>query len=158
MAALEAGEVDVAIDLEPAVSIAENKGYRIVFSLDKFTDKQAITGISTLDETINKRPKLVQKIVSGLQEGMRILHTRPKIVFRVSKKIFPNLESNVINNALSRMKAHSVYPKTVLVDNKDWQRTLRTRIDSGDLKKYQKTNVSVDNSFAMNAMRELNIQ
>jgi len=62
LAALEAGTVDVAVDLEPSVSLAESKGYRVNFLFDRFTETQAITGISTLESTIQARPDLVQKI------------------------------------------------------------------------------------------------
>jgi NitT/TauT family transport system substrate-binding protein len=48
LAALEAGQLDVAVDLEPSVSVAESKGYRVNFLFDRFTETQAITGISTL--------------------------------------------------------------------------------------------------------------
>jgi len=83
LAALEAGQVDIAVDLEPTVSVAENKGYRVAFSLDRFTDAQAITGISTLESTIKQRPGLVQKVVSSLQEALDLLRSDKEVSLRV---------------------------------------------------------------------------
>ncbi|MCB0319199.1 MAG: ABC transporter substrate-binding protein, partial [Bdellovibrionales bacterium] len=155
LAALEAGDVDIAIDLEPSVSIAESKGYRVNFSLDKFTESQAITGISTLESTINDHPEVVQKIVSGLQEALILLHKDRNICLNVAQKLFPNLGIKVIENAVERMLSAGMYPKTAKMEDSNWQRTLKTRLDSGELKKAQATEFTVDNSFAEKAIQEL---
>jgi NitT/TauT family transport system substrate-binding protein len=148
LAALEAGRVDLAVDLEPTVSLAESKGYRVNFLFDRFTEPQAITGISTLESTIQKRPDLVQKVVSALQEGLDQLHAGSEVPLRVTRKLFPNLSEAVVQNAVKRMIDQGVYPRSVKVDDSYWQRTLRTRLDSGDLKKPQTIDTTVDNSFA----------
>lgn len=154
LAALEAGQLDVAVDIEPAVSIAESRGYRVNFEFDRFTEQQAITGISTLEGTIRDRPDLVQKIVSALQEGLSLVRERADICLRVSKKLFPNLSDVVIGNALKRMLRAEIFPDTVKVEESYWQRTLKTRLDSGELKRPQATSVAVDNSFADRAILE----
>jgi len=154
LATLEAGQVDIAVDLEPTVSIAESKGYRVNFSLDRFTEFQAITGISTLESTIKQRPDLVQKVVSSLQEALELLHTNQEVCLRVSKKLFPTLSEAVVSKAVERMLSLGVYPKSVKVDDSYWQRTLKTRLDSGELKKPQATDYTVDNSFAERALEE----
>lgn len=148
LAALEAGQVDVAVDLEPTVSIAESKGYRVNFSFDRFTEPQAITGISTLESTIAERPDLVQKVVSGLQEALDLIHSNREVSQRVSKKLLPNLSDQVVQAALNRMLRLEVYPRSVRIDDAYWQRTLKTRLDSGELKKPQPTEYTVDNRFA----------
>lgn len=154
LATLEAGQVDIAVDLEPTVSIAESKGYRVNFSLDKFTDAQAITGISTLESTIKQRPDLVQKVVSSLQEALGLLHGNRVVCLRVSKKLFPTLTDEVVSKAVDRMLSLGVYPKSVKVDDSYWQRTLKTRLDSGELKKPQTTEFTVENHFAEQALKE----
>lgn len=154
LAALEAGTVDVAVDLEPSVSLAESKGYRVNFPFDRFTETQAITGISTLESTIQSRPDLVQKIVSGLQDGLNHMHSDVGVPLRVARKLFPNLSDAVIQKAVRRMLDQSVYPRSVKVDNSYWQRTLKTRLESGELKKPQTIDVAVDNSFADEANKE----
>ncbi len=153
LAALEAGQVDIAVDLEPTVSIAESKGYRVNFSFDQFTELQAITGISTLESTIASRPELVQKVVSSLQEALDLVYSDREIGRRVSRKILPTLPEKVVQAALDRMLSLQVYPKSVRIDDAYWQRTLKTRLDSGELKKPQATEYSVDNRFADAALK-----
>ncbi len=152
LAALEAGQVDVAVDLEPTVSIAESKGYRVNFPFDRFTEPQAITGISTLESTITSRPELVQKVVSSLQEALDLIHSNREVGERVSRKLFPTLSEKVVQSALNRMLSVGVYPKSVRIEDGYWQRTLKTRLDSGDLKRPQPTEYTVDNRFAEKAL------
>ncbi|MFN4896582.1 MAG: ABC transporter substrate-binding protein [Pseudomonadota bacterium] len=153
LAALEAGQLDVAVDLEPSVSVAESKGYRVNFLFDRFTETQAITGISTLESTIENRPDLVQKVVSGLQDGLDLMHSNSEVSLRVAKKLFPTLSDEVIRRAVKRMLDQAIYPRSVKVDDTCWQRTLKTRLESGELKKPQATSISVDNSFAEEAAK-----
>jgi len=153
LATLESGQVDIAVDLEPAVSIAESKGYRVNFLLDKFTEPQAITGLSTLESTIKNKPETVQKIVSSLEEAIELLHSSRDVCLRVSKKLFPTLSEQVTTNAVDRMLKSGVFPTSVKVDPDYWQRTLKTRLDSGELKKPQATEFTVDNQFAEVALK-----
>jgi NitT/TauT family transport system substrate-binding protein len=157
LAALEAGAVDIAVDLEPSVSIAESKGYRVNFLFDQFTQPQAITGITTLDETIKMKPPIIEALVTGLQEAMIKLKSDQEMPYRVAKKLFPNLSDDVIKNAVRRMMGAGVYPFFVKVDDELWQRTLKTRLDSGELKRTQPTHYSVNNNFADHAMKELGL-
>lgn len=157
LAVLEAGQADMAVDLEPTVSLVESKGYRVNALIDKFTDSQAITGLSTLETTIENRPDLVQKMVSALQEAMVLFYSDKNIAFRVSKRLFPTLDDQVINNALKRMVVSEMYPRSVVVGDSYWQRSLKTRLDSGELKKPQATSVTVDNSFAEKARKEFGL-
>jgi NitT/TauT family transport system substrate-binding protein len=151
IAMLENGQVDIAIDIEPSVSIAEDKGYPVVFPMGKFTPQQAITGIMTTEDVINKRPELVQKVVDALQEAMNLMYKDPAVALRVGKKIYPDLKPSIIKAAADRMLKDAMYPRSLVVQDDLWQRTLKTRLDNGDLKKPQATDVAVDNRFARKA-------
>lgn len=151
LATLEAGKVDMAIDFEPMVSVAEDKGYKIVLDVEKYTEPQAVTGITTTEDVIKNKPEAVQKTVDALQEAMTLLYTDHQVAMRTAKKLFPNLKESVIKAAIDRMLAKEMYPKSVVMTDDYWQRSLKTRMDSGDLKKAQSTDMAVDNSFAMKA-------
>jgi NitT/TauT family transport system substrate-binding protein len=153
IALLEAGKVDIATDIEPSISIAEDKGYRVVFDLSPLTNPQAITGLTTTEDMIKKHPETVQKVVTALQQAVNLMYGDPKISYEVGKKIYPNLSEKVIHAAVDRMLREDMYPHSITVDNDLWQRTLKTRLDSGDLKKPQATDVAVDNEFALKAWK-----
>ena len=48
----------------------------------------------------------------------------------------------------SRMQRDAMYPRSVVISDAHWQRTLKTRLDSGDLKNPQATDKAVENRFA----------
>jgi len=158
MAALAGKQVDLAVSLEPTASIAEDKGYKIIFDVEKFTDPQAITGLTTTEDVIAKNPEMVQKVVSAVNEAMNVLHTQPDVAQRVAKKLFPNLKESVVTAAINRILAKNIYPETVVITDEYWQRTLKTRIDSGELKAAQALGVAVDNRFAEKAVLDLAAQ
>ncbi len=155
IALLEAGQTDIATDIEPSISIAEDKGYPVVFNLSSFTEPQAITGIMTTESEIAEHPKTVQKLVDALQEAVKLMYTKPQVSTEVGRKIYPHLSDKVIHAAVDRMLLQNMYPRSILVEDKLWQRTLKTRLDNGDLRKPQATDVAVDNRFAVQAQKDL---
>jgi NitT/TauT family transport system substrate-binding protein len=154
LALLEANKVDIAIDLEPTVSEVESKGYRIVFPLTPFISRQAITGLTTTDEWITKNKDKAQRVVDSLQQAVTKMYSDKDVAYRTARKIFPELSDTVIKNSVNRMLKDAMYPESIVVDSELWQRTLKTRLDSGELKKPQDTELSVDNTFALNSLRK----
>lgn len=151
IATLEAGRTDIATDVEPNASIAEAKGYRRVLFLSKFHDRQAVTGITTMDSTISERPQTVQKFVNALQSAVAQMYRSPEISYAVGEKMYPDVDPKVVKRAVDIMLGEKMYPHRVVVDDKLWQRTLQTRLDSGELKAPQATSETVDNTFAQAA-------
>ena len=112
---------------------------------------------TTTEDYIKAHPETVQKVVSSLQESLNMIYKDPQIAFRVGKKLYPNLSDKVIRAAVSHMLGENMYPRSAVVPDDLWQRTLKTRIDSGQLKKPQATNIAVDNDFALKARKDLGV-
>jgi NitT/TauT family transport system substrate-binding protein len=155
VALLEADKVDIATDLEPTISIYENKGYRPVLDLTPWMEPQAITGIMTTEQTIKDHPQMVQKMVDSLQEAVNLMYQDPQTSYDVAKKIYPNLPDQVVHNAVDSVLSRHIYPHSIVVADQLWQRSLKTRLDSGELKKPQTTDVAVDNGFALQAEKDV---
>jgi ABC-type nitrate/sulfonate/bicarbonate transport system substrate-binding protein len=148
LALLEAGKTDIATDLEPAVAQAVSHGYRMVLNLNDFTEPQAVTGLMVRQDTIDRRADQVQRMVNALQQAITSIHADREAAYRTARKLFPDLGEPVIKGAVDHMLRDAMYPASVVVRDDYWQKTLRTRLDSGDLKSPQKTEQAVDNRFA----------
>lgn len=148
LALLESGSADIAMELEPATSIAESKGYRVVYSSPRFHGVFAFTGLTTTDKLIREQPDLVSKVVASLEEAVTLCHRDPSLAVQVGQALFPTLPKDVATRAVRRMIDEQTLPQHVLVDDNAWQAALRTRLSVGDLQHAQKTEVSVDNRFA----------
>jgi NitT/TauT family transport system substrate-binding protein len=148
---LTAKRVDIALDLEPAVSMAEAAGHRVVFDLARFTEPAAITGLMTTQRLIEHDPALVQGIVNALQRALRLLETDRDRVSTITKAIFPEMPSPVIERALVRLHESACYPKRVVIPEAYWHTSQKVRLERGDLKEMQPLERAVDNSFALHA-------
>jgi NitT/TauT family transport system substrate-binding protein len=151
IALLDVGKVDIAADFEPNTAIAEDKGYRQVLDLSAWTDPRAITGLTVTEDYIASHPREVQAMVDALQEAISLIYSDPQLAYRVAGVAFPNLPDIVIHNAVGHMLGAGMYPRSVVVTDDLWQRALQTRLDSGELKKPQATDIAVDNEFALHA-------
>lgn len=151
LALLESGNADIAMGLEPDTSIAESRGYRVVYSSPKFHGPFAFTGLSTTEKLIQNQPETVAKVVSALEEASVMCHHDPSIAVAVGVKLFPTLPRDVVEHAVKRMISEGTFPEHVAVSDNAWQAALKVRLAVGDLRKPQGTKVSVDNTFAQAA-------
>lgn len=154
LAMLEADKVDIAIDLEPAATLAEEKGYKVVLEFTRFMDPQAITGLTVKEEFIRQHPEVVQKVVNALQQAMTAIYKDKNIAYTVARKLFPDLSDKVIQNAVDRIVDNDSYPRSVEVSDKYWQRSIQSRLASGELANPQATDVATDNTFAKKAFEK----
>lgn len=154
MAALEAGEVDIAMDLDPNVAVAEAHGYRAVISLGNFLPPQAITGITAREDFIKENPEVVQKVLNALQKAITTFYRDENVGIRVAEKVFPEVDAQSIARAVERSRKNAIYPKAVTIKEDIWQQGIQERLNAGDLKNSQPTNVATDNVFARKAFEK----
>lgn len=150
-AALEAGEVDIAMDLDPNVALAESQGYRAVISLGNFLPPQAITGITSREDFINQHPETVQKFLNALQKAVTAFYKDENIGIRVAQKIFPETDATSLARAVARSRQNSIYPHAITIKDDVWQQGIQERLNAGDLRIIQTTDVATNNEFAQKA-------
>jgi NitT/TauT family transport system substrate-binding protein len=148
LAALERGDVDLAIMLEPQTSIAETMGYRVVWSVAKFYGPFALTGVTTSDDTIARHPDIVQSVVTSIQRALDFIRQNPSATVDIVAKSFPTLPRNVVERAISRMTDDMTIPQSVRISDQAWRKTLAMRVAVGDLKSLASGLGAVDNQFA----------
>lgn len=151
IALLEKDIADIAMVLEPAASKAENEGYRVVFSSPHFYGPFAFTGLTTSDAYLAKNPEVVQKVVNAIHKAHLYCHSNPDGAIDIAKKLFPDLKSEIIENAVKRMLEEKTIPITSLVTRNSWEAAIKVRLDVGDIKKQQGYLEAVDPTFAQKA-------
>ena len=144
---LVSGTVDVGIDLEPAVSVVEAKGYGVIFDMTKFSDAQAVTGLMTTARMIGERPAALQGLVRGVDRALKVLRQDRSVGYRTAMKLYPEIEPEILRRAVDRLVSSECFPSGAEVTDAAWQRSVRTRLESKELKAPQATAVAVDNRF-----------
>ena len=87
-------------------------------------------------------------MVNALQQAIATMYRDPAVAVRTAQKLFPSLGEATIQRAVAHMLKDAMYPASVVVPEEFWQRSLQSRLDSGELKHPQATTTAVDNHFA----------
>lgn len=155
IALLESRAADIAMVLEPAASVAESEGYRVVYSSPRFHGSFAFTGVTTTADFIRDHPDTAARFVRGLERAVVACHKDHEVAVRVARSLFPNLSETIVRKAVSRMLDEKTFPTTVVISEEAWQNALGVRLAVGDLKSPQQTSTTVDNSFALRAQQTI---
>lgn len=148
LALLENGSADIDMELEPNASIAESKGYKVVYSMAKFYGPFAFTGVTTTEDYISQNRPIVQKFVNGLAKALNFAKTQQDSTIAVAQQLFPTVDKIVIANAVKRMIKDKTIPQSTAISDEAWQLALKIRKQVGDIKEIKPTSDAVDNSFA----------
>jgi NitT/TauT family transport system substrate-binding protein len=148
MALMEAGQADIALELEPNVSQAVANGYRIVYSLADVYGDFTMTGLTTTPEYIASNPRAVAATVKSIREALDFLHHNPDEAADVLAKRFPEVKKTAAVAALHRVLATGIIPKSTEVVEKAWHKALQLRIDAGEVKPPANVMDFVDNTFS----------
>ena len=153
VALLEKGLVDVAMEIEPAVSIAENQGYKVIYSASKFFGAFAFTGVTTTEDNIAKNRETVQKFVNAIEKSLAYIQSSHEGAIEIAQTLFPAMGKEVVAKAVMRMIDDKAIPAHAATSDEGWQYAMKIRQQIGDLKEIRPTADAVDNSFAENAVR-----
>jgi NitT/TauT family transport system substrate-binding protein len=151
---VEAGQADIALELEPNVSIAANQGGKVLYSLAEVYGDFAITGVTISEETAVKKPELVQRFVNALQKSVQFAHTYPDSVAYYAGKLFPDIDKTVSTNAINRIISTNTLPKNVVISDEAWEKAIKLRFDAGDIKSLETAKSVLDMSFAKKTIKE----
>ena len=150
LALLENGDADIVMELEPSTSIAESKGYSVVYSSPKFHGKFAFTGVTTTKDYLDKNKETTRKFLEALEEALQDSHKNPNMVVEVGASLFSKLDKQVVENAINRMLSEKTYPQHIKVDSKAWDNAIAVRVLVGDIKDKNKVSETVNNTFIRN--------
>ncbi|MDR2581316.1 MAG: ABC transporter substrate-binding protein [Fibromonadaceae bacterium] len=149
---VEAGQADIALELEPNVSIAANQGGKVLYSLAEVYGDFAITGVTVRERTTKKRPEIVQRFVNALQKSAQFAHAYPDSVALYAEKLFPNIDRTVSANAINRVISTNTLPKDVIISEEAWEKAIQQRHGVGEIRSLETARSVLDMSFAKKAV------
>lgn len=154
-AMVEAGQADIALELEPNVSNAVKQGAKVLYSLSEIYGDFAMTGVTVSDETATNKPELVQRFVNALQKAETFAHTCPDSVAVFAGKIFPDIDRTIIANAVKRIINTGTFPRSVIISKEAWENAIKLRQKAGDIKSTETAMSVLDMSFAQKAVDKI---
>ena len=150
---LDAGQADIALELEPNISTAINNGAKEVYSFVNIYPEFAFTGITTSLKTIEKDPELVQHFINAITKAEHFSHLYPDSAAYYMCIQYPNIDKKIIYEAINRMVESNSLPQNAVISNKAWNAAVEIRKELGDLNSVNQANKVLDMSFANNAIK-----
>lgn len=148
LALLKANQADMALEIEPMVSIATNQGARVVYSPAAKLGDFAFTGLTVSDNYFQKNPTEIQAAVDAIANAMSFIQRDFEGTLAIAKKEFPEVQEPVLREALKRLIKEGTIPKSPVLSKDAWDRAISLRRELGDLHGQGSFSENVDMKFA----------
>jgi len=153
IAAMLAGQADVAIAYQPNVAEAQSQGARIVFDFSSYMGPFCNTGIMVLGDTITGKPEIIQALCNGFEEAGRRVYADPAYAKSVARKEFPDLDGAVVDRAIDAEIQYLIPAQSVPVQRAQWDNLMKMQVYLKNIKGTTSFAQIVDNSFADKAAK-----
>src|ERR1700692_2444346 len=155
IAAMLAGQADIAIAYQPSVAAAEAQGAKVVFDFSTYIGPFCNTGIMVLPSTIQKNPEMVQALVTSFEEASRKTYADPAFAKQVARKEFPDLPGEVVDKAIDAELKYLIPAQSVVTKQDQWKNLMDMQVYLGNAKGTIPFDQIIDNSFADKAVASL---
>ncbi len=155
IAAMLAGQADIAIAYQPSVAAAEAQGAKVVFDFSSYIGPFCNTGIMVLPSTIQKDPEMVQALVTSFEEASRKTYADPAFSKEVARKEFPDLPGDVVDKAIDAELKFLIPAQSVVTKQDQWKNLMDMQIYLGNAKGSIPFDQIIDNTFADKAVASL---
>jgi NitT/TauT family transport system substrate-binding protein len=156
IAAMLAGQADIAIAYQPSVAAAEAQGAKVVFDFSSYIGPFCNTGIMVLPTTIQKDPQMVQALVTSFEEASRKTYADPAFAKKVAREEFPDLPGEVVDKAIDAELTYLIPAQSVVTKKDQWKNLMDMQVYLGNAKGTIPFDQIIDNSFAEKAVATAN--
>lgn len=146
-ALLKSDQADLALEIEPTVSILVGEGAHVVYSPKDQLGDFAFTGLEVSDKFAKEHPEQIKACVAALTEAMEFIHKDFDGAVEVAKQEFPDVKPEIVKDALARLRDSGTIPQDPTLPKTAWDSAIKMRKDLGDLKSAGSYDENVDMSY-----------
>ncbi|OZI20243.1 ABC transporter substrate-binding protein [Bordetella genomosp. 9] len=125
------GQAKVAVLYEPGLDQVAAQGMKVVLGFPKQYGAYAFSSVTARSDV---DPDAAQRLVNGMELALRFMQKNHDQTLQIALKEFPTLDPKVVTNAVNRMLADNVYPKSVETSAEAFKTGMDTQIALGNLK------------------------
>lgn len=153
LSALDAGQAELSIVLEPNIAIGVAKGFDLITSFAEQFGPFFYTSFAVTEETIEKRPEQVQAFANAMQKANLFGHAYPDKAAEVAVKRYDTQDPKIIAAAAKNIIRDKAYPVSLLVTKESYEKNFnRLLVLTGHEAKNYPMNELMDNRFAEKAV------
>ena len=157
IAAMLAGQADIAVAYQPSVANAMAQGAKVVFDFASYMGPFCNTGIMVLPEYAKAHPEIVQALVNAFEEASLLAYAKPDFAKQVAREEFPDLPAAVVDKAIEMQFEFKIPAQSVRVDEKQWENLITMQKYLGNVKGTIAFKDMIDNSYAEKAMKTVKL-
>lgn len=157
IAAMLAGQADIAVAYQPSVANAMSQGAKVVFDFASYMGPFCNTGIMVLPEYAKANPQIVQALVNAFEEASQLAYAKPEFAKEVARKEFPDLPADVVNKAIEMQFEFKIPAQSVRVDEKQWANLIAMQKYLGNVKGTIAFKDMIDNTYAEKAVKTVDV-
>lgn len=154
IAAMLAGQADIAIAYQPGVAQAVAQGAKVVFDFSNYIGPFCNTGIMVLPTTLQKDPDMVQALVTSFEESGRKTYADPDFAKKVARMEFPDIPGDVADAAIEAELKYKIPAQTVITQKDAWDNLMSMQKYLGNIKGTIGFDQVVDNAYADKAAKQ----
>lgn len=140
---LFADKADIALYIEPFISIAEARGGKVVYTPAHIYKDYAFSALYSSQSFISENMETIEIVQKAIQKALDLLHASPETGINVAQKLFPELNPDVLSNAVKRCLTDKIWPTHISPSPKGWKAAIQSRKDAGY--KFPFKNISPEN-------------
>lgn len=141
------------VGVEPAISILEGQGARVVYSWPKTLGDRTFTGLMVRRAALSNRGHIFRGVLRAYQRSLDDIRRSDPEVLRTAQTYFPNLDRAVIQRALTRLTTEDVFPQSLMVPPASWSSAIAARRQIGDIKGAGEYKANVAAEFTASALK-----
>lgn len=159
LGAVKDGRADIAVVFEWDASIgATQQGLDVVYGFADVIGPNSSSAIFATQDYIDGNKDTVQKLVNGIADAMKVIHTEKGAYEAASAAAFPTVAKEAIEAGSDRLLAmKSVVPRNPIITKESWDRVMAMELGTG-LKETLPFEKMVDNSFAERATEQFGLK
>lgn len=124
---LDNSNIDLIFLTEPHVSLAEQKGAKVVLSLPTILDRFLMTGIYIHEDMLTEKKEITCRFVSALNEVFAFIKSNKAAALKIIATEFNELEEIIAIRSMLRLLEEDVFTDSSSVSLEAWQSYLKVR-------------------------------
>jgi len=125
------GNADLYIDQEPYVSLAESKGYRIVFSATEMFGPLSFTALYGRTDRIAENEDAITALCAAVTKACDLIYSDPEKVDALTVNIFKPLKPEIVRTSVERLRVAQIWPKRLNTTKEAWNNAVQIRRNIG---------------------------
>lgn len=141
------GQADFAAATEPMISQGLAEGLDFVYEFPKADgwSPYAFSSLVTTEEYLENNPEAAQGVVNAFEKASQFIHKYPEEAIEVAKVEFPDLEPEIVEDAVLRVIEENGYPEHALLSRESWDNAMKINVHTENVKEYPSEYSSYEN-------------